>query len=499
MLRCLAALLLMTAVSATAEDHRERIAAACPQAAPARPQQERTLLVFTLTRGFRHSSIPVGVDALTELGRRTGAWRVVHSEDISVFEPESLRGFDAVCFLNTTGELFTHPQLDTLPAKEQAAAREREARLKKSLIDFISSGRGFAGIHAATDTFYQWPEFGAVIGGYFDGHPWHESVVIQNCDPSHPLNAALAGADLEIADEIYQIRDPYDRARQRVLTRLDTGRTNMEREGIRRKDGDFPVSWIKPAGRGRVFYCSLGHREEVYWNPKVLGLYLAGIQYALGDLAAEDTPIPAPAARAVRTASADGAVELFNGRDLSGWTCKPGSWVVEDGLIARGAGGDFLWSAEQYGDFVLSVDFRVSPKGNSGIFIRTGSQQDWLHTGIEIQVLDSHGKENPGKHDCGAVYDCVAPRRNACRPAGEWNTCVITCRGPRIEVVLNDEPIVNMNLDEWTEAGRNPDGTPNKFRTAYRDMPRRGYIGFQDHGNPVWFRNVRIRPLSSSE
>ena len=112
-----------------------------------------------------------------------------------------------------------------------------------------------------------------------------------------------------------------------------------------------------------------------------------------------------------------------------------------------------------------------------------------------MQVLDSHGRAQPGTHDCGAIYDCLAPAKNAMRPAGEWNTVRITCQGNLIDIVLNDTPIIDMDLDQWTEQGKNPDGSKNKFRRAVKDMPREGHIGFQDHGHPVWYRNIRIREL----
>jgi type 1 glutamine amidotransferase len=280
------------ALAQPAADNTDRIRAASPSEAYAKPKGARKLLVFTLTRGFRHTSIPDGVRALEILGSKTGAYTAVHSEDIAVFEAESLRRFDAVCFLNTTGELFAPPDLDKRPPEQQQAARQREARLKKNLMDFVETGGGFVGIHAATDTFYQWPEYGQLIGGYFDGHPWHEEVLIHNEEREHPINAALEGANLVIVDEIYQFKEPYSRRQQRVLLSLDTSKVDMNKPGIHRTDGDFAVSWVREARRGRVFYCSLGHREEVYWNPKVLRLYLAGIQFALGDLEAEASPRP---------------------------------------------------------------------------------------------------------------------------------------------------------------------------------------------------------------
>jgi hypothetical protein len=112
-----------------------------------------------------------------------------------------------------------------------------------------------------------------------------------------------------------------------------------------------------------------------------------------------------------------------------------------------------------------------------------------------VQVLDSYGKEPPDKHDCGAISDCLEPSVNAVRPPWEWNRYVITCEGSRIGVVLNGTAILDMDLDRWSDAGRNPDGTPNKFETAYREMPREGHLGLQDHGHPVWYRNVRVQRL----
>ncbi|MEM7264272.1 MAG: ThuA domain-containing protein, partial [Planctomycetota bacterium] len=271
------------------DPRQQKIAAALPGAAPAKPKKARRLLVFTLTRGFRHASIPTGVEALRQLGKQTGAYEVVHSEDIAIFEKKSLEKFDGICFLSTTGELFRHPRLDALQGDERKRALARQERLQQNLIDFVNSGKGFCGIHAATDTLYKFEEYGKMIGGYFDGHPWHEKVGVKVEEPEHRL-VSFFGEEFTVTDEIYQIKAPYSRFQQRVLLSLDTMRTNMKKNGIRRKDDDFPISWVKPYGEGRVFYCSLGHRDEIFWNPKVLEHYLAGIQYVLGDLKVPDEP-----------------------------------------------------------------------------------------------------------------------------------------------------------------------------------------------------------------
>ncbi|NOY82965.1 MAG: DUF1080 domain-containing protein [Kiritimatiellaeota bacterium] len=198
------------------------------------------------------------------------------------------------------------------------------------------------------------------------------------------------------------------------------------------------------------------------------------------------------------SASEDAGWEvLFDGSELTKWQFKPDGWTVEAGTMALKPGGGYIWTREQFGDFVLDLEFKLAEKSNSGVFIRTADIRNPVQTGIEIQLLDTFGKVPPDKHDCGAVYDCLAPTQDAVKAPGEWNRMVITCRGSRIAVVLNEKPIIDMDLDRWIEPRRNPDGSENKFQTAFKDMPRRGHIGFQDHGDPVWFRNVRIKQLEA--
>ena len=113
-----------------------------------------------------------------------------------------------------------------------------------------------------------------------------------------------------------------------------------------------------------------------------------------------------------------------------------------------------------------------------------------------MQICDSSGRQQISKTGtAGAIYDCQEPTKNAIKPAGEWNRCVLTCKGSRVEVVLNGDKIIDMDVDQWTKAGANPDGTPNKFKQAIKDFARVGYVGFQDHGRPVWYRNIKIKRL----
>ncbi len=188
-------------------------------------------------------------------------------------------------------------------------------------------------------------------------------------------------------------------------------------------------------------------------------------------------------------------ISLFDGKSLDKWDCKKGGWHVEDGVIAWRKKAGFLWSKQKYGNFVLDLEFKLAKKTNSGVFIRTASRKHWLNTGIEVQILDSARKKNLGKHDCGAIYDCMAPSKNAVKEPGKWNRMIINCRDNIVRVELNGEQIIDMDLNRWTKPHQNPDGSKNKFKNAYRDMPRKGYIGFQDHKKPVWFRNIRIKPF----
>lgn len=276
------------------DEGRSKIIAAVPQEA-AKPAQPRKVLVFSVTRGFRHASIPWGQAALEEMGRRTGAYEAVVSDDLDNFEAENLAKFDAVVFNNTTQEVFLPPpdQLKEMPEDERKAAYDRDDRLKRALLAWIRDGGALVGIHAATDTFYKWPEFGAIMGGYFDGHPWNANhrVVLRVEDPAHPLNAPFAGTEtFDLVEEIYQFRQPYEAGRQQVLLRLDKDTDQFGIKGVKREDKDYPVAWLRTHGKGRIFYSALGHNTHIYEDARILAHYLAGLQWAMGDLEAPQPP-----------------------------------------------------------------------------------------------------------------------------------------------------------------------------------------------------------------
>jgi hypothetical protein len=199
-----------------------------------------------------------------------------------------------------------------------------------------------------------------------------------------------------------------------------------------------------------------------------------------------------------------GWILLFDGKTLDGWKTssgRPSKVPVEQGSInPHGCGGYMMIHEKTWSDFVLALDFRISKGCNSGVFIRTypltpRPGKDVGFNGLEVAIDDTTGA---GYHDPGAIYDLVKPSKNTMKPPGEWNHLVITCDGPKIAVELNGEVVTRMDLDQWTVANRRPDGSEHKFDVAYKDHPRFGYIGLQDHGAACWYKNIKIKPLKPS-
>jgi hypothetical protein len=189
--------------------------------------------------------------------------------------------------------------------------------------------------------------------------------------------------------------------------------------------------------------------------------------------------------------SDEGWISLFNGHDLAGWEVmgdNQEAFYVNEGVIeCNGRGGGWIRCTREVSNFALRLEYKISPGGNSGVFLRSQGQGHPAYTGFEVQILDDHGRP-PDKHTSGAIYDIVIPMVNMSKPPGEWNEFIITCDGPLVTVVMNGVKIVDTDFDLFTE----PRG---KFPTPYADLPRTGFIGMQDHSSYVWFRNIRLKPL----
>ena len=193
---------------------------------------------------------------------------------------------------------------------------------------------------------------------------------------------------------------------------------------------------------------------------------------------------------------------LFNGKDLTGWKCnngKPIATPVENGaLVPYKSGGYLVIHEKPFGDFILKCDVRwEDPRCNSGIFFRLEKLKDPVNTGFEVQVM---GGKGVGKHEFGAIYDLVSSTKNTGKKIGEWNTVEIQCKGPRISVKVNGERVARMNCDDFDTPGVCPDGKRHKYKLqgkprAVKDFARSGYLGFQDHGHKVWYKNVKLLEL----
>lgn len=221
---------------------------------------------------------------------------------------------------------------------------------------------------------------------------------------------------------------------------------------------------------------------------------VCAVLFAVSPLAAADNQL-------TDKEKADGWVLLFDGKSLDGWMTsseQPSKTPVEDGsLNPHKCGGYMLVHKEMRDNFILSLDFKLSPKCNSGIFLRTYSLKprpgkDVGFNGLEIALDDT---TTHGYHDAGALYDLVPPTKNALKPVGEWNHMVITCDKSLISVELNGEKVMQADLAQFKEQFVRPDGSKHKFDIAFKDHPLKGYIGLQDHGSPCWYKNIKLKPL----
>jgi type 1 glutamine amidotransferase/sugar phosphate isomerase/epimerase len=264
---------------------RQRIEAAIPTKAFARPGRHRKLLIVDLNVGYGgHRSIPAANLAFKLMGAKTGAFETVISRDPSIFKPENLRQFDAVFLNNTVGNLFEDP------------------KLRQSLLGFVYGGGGLLGVHGTSVAFTRWPgahedwpEFGIMLGARGANHRDNdEHVFIKLDDPNHPINRPFGGKGFEYRDEFFRVHGPYSRNRVRVLFSIDTEKTDMNQGPARgncfRQDNDYALAWVRQYGRGRVFYCTIAHNPYVFWDPKMLQFYLAAAQFAMGDLPAPTIP-----------------------------------------------------------------------------------------------------------------------------------------------------------------------------------------------------------------
>ena len=269
---------------------------AIPTKAPVAPKQARKVLVLCKAAGFVHSSIPLAAETVKAMGEKTGAYATTISYDSADITAANLAGYDALVLDSTT--------LAFLDDANDAAATEAR---RKALMEFVRGGKGLVGIHAAVDTYHTaehagdaaptgtWPEFNKMIGGYFKFHwVYPQPITVKIDDARSPLTSMFHGQEFLIHDETYTMtQDSFSRKNVHVLTSVDYAKmsdADKAKEKYKRTDGDYALSWIHREGKGRVFVEVLGHSEHIYANTPMMEHLLAGIQYAIGDLKADDSP-----------------------------------------------------------------------------------------------------------------------------------------------------------------------------------------------------------------
>jgi type 1 glutamine amidotransferase len=245
-------------------------------------EKTRRLLVVGQAKGYQHETISTAMVTLYNLGRGRGGWETYFRTDCAAITKKKLKygarnldDFDAVAF-------FSDGDLDM------------DESQKADLLAFVrDDGKGFLGIHSAAITFTRWPEYVAMLGGTFDGHPWgvfNAPLIVE--DPAFPGLGHLPRAFTH-RDEIYQIKD-FSRDRVRVLLRLDAGKVDLTRKGVRRRDGDFAVAWARQYGKGRVVYNGLGHSAEAWERPEMQAMWLELVRWSMGLVPGDATPRAAP-------------------------------------------------------------------------------------------------------------------------------------------------------------------------------------------------------------
>lgn len=231
---------------------------------------KKRILVIGEVKGFQHDSVSHAMATIEQLGKKSGVYDTYIRTDTQLITKKKLEMnaknldyFDAVVFY-TTGEL------------------DMDDQQKADLLAFVhDEGKGFVGVHSAIDTFYKWPEYGEMVGGYFDQHPWmtfDAPIIVE--DPNFPAMKAFPH-EFTINDEIYQVKS-YDRTKVDVLARLDASKLDLKNPRVHRTDRDFPVAWAKMYGKGRVFYSTLGHVEANWDRPDIQTMYFEAIKWALG-------------------------------------------------------------------------------------------------------------------------------------------------------------------------------------------------------------------------
>jgi type 1 glutamine amidotransferase len=259
---------------------RTKIDAAIPRQAYAKPRKARKLLVIESLHGMSHNTIPHTNVMIQRAGELTGAWTAEFNNDLDNLKYPKIKEYDGVFLNSTVGEVLAEPAV------------------RDGLVRFVREGGGLGGIHGTPWTSRNWDEFAEMIGAQSAPHRIEQGVM-KVYDPASPLMKPFGGKDINFREEYYRFehegngRLRWDKVRVLMTVVLDDPAIEPRPwNGYKRPDNVYPVSWIRTYGKGHVFYSSLGHMPETFMTPELVGHFVAGIQYLLGDLDADATPNP---------------------------------------------------------------------------------------------------------------------------------------------------------------------------------------------------------------
>ncbi|MDT7727087.1 MAG: hypothetical protein QOI21_3663 [Actinomycetota bacterium] len=398
------------------------------------------VLVFSKTTGFRHDSIPAGIQAVRDLGIANG-FTVAATEDANLFNPAELAKYRAVVFMSTTG--------DVLDATQQTAFQS-----------YVDGGGGYVGVHAAADTEYDWPYYGQLVGAWFQSHPAIQQATFRTEDRAHPATAHL-GQSWSRSDELYNYRT-NPRPNVHVLQNLDESTYSGGTMG------DHPITWCHPQAAGRSFYTGLGHTNESYSDGSFRALLLGGIRYAAGVAKAD-------------CRSETGYTSIFDA-STTGWSqAGTAGFGNANATLTSSGGPGLLWySAKEYRSYSLKLDWKLTGDGDSGVFLgfpSTGAGSAGS-TGYEVNIDASEAADRTTGAVFGSKGADVAARDGALNPAGQWNTYELLVEGERLQVLLN-----GVKINDFTN-------------TDPARSLQQGYVGVQNNtANSVAFRNIRVKEL----
>ncbi|MBF9129472.1 ThuA domain-containing protein [Plantactinospora sp. S1510] len=404
------------------------------------------VLVFSKTAGFRHDAIPVGIQTIQQLGA-ANSFTVTATEDANTFNTSNLAQYEAVVFLNTTG--------DVLNSTQQSAFES-----------YIRGGKGYVGVHSAADTEYDWSFYGNLVGAYFSSHPAIQQANVKVTDRGHAATAHLPQTWTR-TDEWYNFRT-NPRSTAKVLATLDESSYSGGGMGA-----DHPHVWCKTYEGGRSFYTGAGHTQASYSDSAFRAHLLGGIRYAAGRSKADCRP-------------ESGYSTLYNG-STTGWSqAGPGSFSNSDAtLTSTGGMGLYWYNAKQFSSYSLKLDWRIPGDDNSGVFIGFPSSTDpqsAIDNGYEIQI----DATDTSDRTTGSVYGFksadLAARDAALNAPGEWNSYELLVEGERLRVYLNGVLV-------------------NDFTNTDPVRSLAGYIGIQNHGSgdDASFRNIRIKEIGGTD